>query len=572
MKKKRKSISAIFTIHQFTIVAVILLFFMAAGFALIAAERRSAQQERSSQLSEAQNAVRNRLERIDSSVFETLTTTSGSYGGLWSTENGKKVIDKLRLKQLIYEKQILNTDMRFFFAFCPGDFMIFQPGQQTTVPFEERIAVKDWLESELPRDPADFNRRWMFYEIGGRKYIGIQFYLRSEDFYIGVLADPEQVFSELIFLADIYEGSAEVTDFRGGSFSWTDESLKRDLWNPVSEDIVLTEQLSMTISLPIGSFTQFGFQLLFVVFAALVLSFVLIVLNNRRLRKKVIAPVQQLSGELREIEDVTQMKPVSENTDVVELRTLETTLNTLLSEVIADRMQLYENELQKKEQELTLLRSQIRPHFFLNAITTVSAMTYQNRNDDIRDYLMKLSGYIRYVIGTEETYVTLEQELSNIDNYFEMQEIRFPQKAMVFIDCEEEAKKTRLPKYLLLTIVENAFKYAMGQTEFMEVLISCRSVREEDFTGVTIAIEDNGPGFSEEQLRYYNSEQPALDADGHIGLKNVRRTLELHYGKSSLMRVENVLPSGARIEIRIPEETEVQETEGDTEGNEGTDR
>ena len=553
--------------------AVVLLFFLAAGTAVVVGELRNARQESGFQLSDAVNAVSTRLNRIESNVFETLTTASGSYDGLWSEESGRKVIDKLKLNQLILEKQLLNSDLSFFYAFIPEDFMIYQAAR--TVPFEERLRVKDYLELDLPAEHGNDNRHWQFYEIGGKQYAGIQFYLRQEGFYIGILADPKELFTEIDFLTQIYDGSYEVKDFAGAVCSSGKTAELPLIRSGIYEETPLTADLQMSVTIPVTNVTDFSRQMFLMVSAALLLGSAVIILNNVRLRKKVILPVLRLSGELKEIDDVTQMKPVSEDAEVTELRTLESTLNTLLSEAVADRLKLYETEIQKKGQELTLLRSQIRPHFFLNAITTVSAMTYQNRNDDIRNYLMKLSQYIRYVIGTEEDLVTLEQELSNINNYFELQEIRFPHKAMVFIDCEESISDIRLPKYLLLTIVENSYKYALGQTEFMEVLIQCRRVAETGFSGALISIEDNGPGFSEEQLAYYNSEQTLQDADGHIGLKNVRQTLQLHYNDRQLMRVENVLPSGARIEIRIPEEAETEKPgtrvpEG-TDGNEGTD-
>ena len=574
MKKNLKSISTLFTLHQVTMLAVILLFFLAAGTAVVSGELRNARQERSFQLSDAVNAVSTRLNRIESNVFETLTTANGSYDGLWSGESGRKVIDKLKLNQLIVEKQVLNSDLSVFYAFVPDDFMIYQAAR--TVPFEERLRVKDYLERDLPSEHGNDNRRWQFYEIGGKLYAGIQYYLRQEGFYIGILADPKELLTEIDFLTQIYDGNYQVSDASGITFSSGQAAETSILKSGIRTETLLTPDLRMSVTIPVTNVTAFSRQMFLMVFTALLLGAVVIILNNTRLRKKVIRPVLRLSGELKEIDDVTQMKPVSEDAEVTELRTLESTLNTLLSEAVADRMKLYETEIQKKGQELTLLRSQIRPHFFLNAITTVSAMTYQDRNDDIRNYLMKLSQYIRYVIGTEEDLVTLEQELSNINNYFELQEIRFPHKAMVFIDCEEGISGIRLPKYLLLTIVENSYKYALGQTEFMEVLIQCRKLRDAAFSGVMISIEDNGPGFSEEQLAYYNSEQTLQDADGHIGLKNVRQTLQLHYNDRQLMRVENVLPSGARIEIRIPEEADTEQPgtivpEG-TDRNESTDR
>ena len=65
-------------------------------------------------------------------------------------------------------------------------------------------------------------------------------------------------------------------------------------------------------------------------------------------------------------------------------------------------------------ERLLLLRAQIKPHFFLNAITTVSNMTYQNRLEDIRSYLKYLSKFVRYMLNSQRNWVSLKEEISHM--------------------------------------------------------------------------------------------------------------------------------------------------------------
>ena len=76
--------------------------------------------------------------------------------------------------------------------------------------------------------------------------------------------------------------------------------------------------------------------------------------------------------------------------------------------------------------------------------------------------------------------------------------------------------------------------------------------------------QDNGRGFLPEQLKLYNGELLPADEDGcHIGLSNVKRTLRLIYGRADLLHISNGVPSGAIVEIRIPEERSLMDESTD---------
>ena len=198
-----------------------------------------------------------------------------------------------------------------------------------------------------------------------------------------------------------------------------------------------------------------------------------------------------------------------------------------------------------------MLRAQLRPHFFLNAITTVSTMTYQNRGEEIRDYLVRLSSFLRYIMSSEDPMAPLGEELSNLETYFRLQEIRYPGRVVWFREDSDQVSDCRIPRYLLLTVGENAMKYGMRPDDILQILIQCRI--EGDC--VVITIEDNGPGFTPEQLRWYDQPKlPDSTEEIHIGLSNIKRTLSLQYGRTDLLHLEQAVPSGAKIEIRIPME------------------
>lgn len=87
----------------------------------------------------------------------------------------------------------------------------------------------------------------------------------------------------------------------------------------------------------------------------------------------------------------------------------------------------------------------------------------------------------------------------------------------------EKLNEIRVPHLLLHTIVENVFKHAMSLTETLMLMISCREIEENGFRGVQIIVEDNGKGFTSEQLEKYNGDTVSNEEkDTQIGLSNTR--------------------------------------------------
>ena len=243
---------------------------------------------------------------------------------------------------------------------------------------------------------------------------------------------------------------------------------------------------------------------------------------------------------------------MGENWGNREFDTLSANFNAMVSSVRAARIAEHEHEVQKRQEELTMLRAQIQPHFFLNAITTVSNMTYQNRNEEIRQYIAALAKFMRYMLNISCKQVSVAEELVHIDNYVKMQAIRFPDSVQIETHIDPEAKDLKIPYLLLFTVVENAFKHAMSLYGTLELHVSCESVDTERFHGYCLKVQDNGQGFSPEVLERLQDISAPMNAKEHLGLTNVRRTLVLSYGRNDLLRLYNLPEGGALVEIWIP--------------------
>ena len=238
-----------------------------------------------------------------------------------------------------------------------------------------------------------------------------------------------------------------------------------------------------------------------------------------------------------------------------EFDALSASFNAMVGSIHQFRIEAYDRELQKRQDELTMLRAQIQPHFYLNAITTISNMTYQNRNEEIRKYIAALAKFIRYMLNLQCKQVLISDELAHIDNYLKMQAIRFPNSVQVETYLDPKAEQLEIPYLLLFTVVENTFKHAMDLYSTLRLRICCEAVEEAHFHGFRIRVQDNGKGFSQEVLDRIRQEVSPANPKEHLGLTNVRRTLMLTYGRDDLLRLSNLPEGGAQVEIWIPSTT-----------------
>lgn len=245
---------------------------------------------------------------------------------------------------------------------------------------------------------------------------------------------------------------------------------------------------------------------------------------------------------------------IADEVDSTEFNTLFTTFNEMTDQIRRLKVEVYEKEIEAQREELVRLRAQIRPHFYLNAITTISNMTYTGEGENIREYLNLLAKYMRYMMELSERSTTIGDELTHINNYLAMQRVRLPNSVYAYIGCPDTLLSVKVPYLLIFTIVENSVKHALDPYSTLQILIQCEHYVNKTFAGTRIIIEDSGKGFSKEDLETYNDPEKIPEVKEHIGLSNVVRTLSLTYGRKDLFKIANSIAGGAHVELLIPDE------------------
>lgn len=286
-----------------------------------------------------------------------------------------------------------------------------------------------------------------------------------------------------------------------------------------------------------------------ILFVVLV-SFTIVII--RFIRLHIAKPIESMQQSMVVIQNGEYEYRILEDYGSEEFHLLKETFNKLMNEILNLRISSYEKQILMAQTELKAIKLQIRPHFFLNALTTISSLSQQHKNDEIKLYIDSLSKNVRYMFKSGLHTVTLGEEIQHVENYFEMQELKYPGCVFYFIDIPEELKNWRIPQMLINTVIENEFKYAVAMNSLLTILIKAVCVERNGRKYLQIEIEDDGKGYPDEVIEAFNSGTINLDKT-RVGLSSLKRMLEIMYEEDGLFKIKNIEPHGCKNIFLLPE-------------------
>src|ERR1700761_7200980 len=175
-------------------------------------------------------------------------------------------------------------------------------------------------------------------------------------------------------------------------------------------------------------------------------------------------------------------------------------------------------ENQRLTAELSFLKSQINPHFLFNSLNSIYSLAYQ-RSETTPEAILKLSEIMRYMLyECNDNKVALSKELQYLQNYIDLQKIRFANKAYIDFKVVGQVTNQQIVPLLLIAFIENAFKHGIANDDASPIQL-------------LIEVDDAHLHFYIQNKKHNNNR----DSVGGIGLINVQRRLNLLYpGKFNL--------------------------------------
>ena len=292
----------------------------------------------------------------------------------------------------------------------------------------------------------------------------------------------------------------------------------------------------------------------FVVALVISLSLVIILYFSRTISRR----INVLSKEMKRVVNGNlDIEDTIEGSDEIgqlydDLITMMNSIKKLINDVYVEKIQKEKLKASQNEMELKMLASQINPHFLYNTLETIRMKAYCNDQREIADIVKKLGKLLRRNLEVSGKEVSLKSELDMMQNYLEIQSMRF--NGMVTYDVEI-ASNISADRYMILPlliqpIVENAFVHGIEEkSEKGNIKVN---IFERD-DNLVINITDNGIGIKEEDLNNIKNQLEVSNDNGKsIGMNNVNQRIKIYYGEKYGLDISSEYGEGTIVTLNLP--------------------
>ena len=256
-------------------------------------------------------------------------------------------------------------------------------------------------------------------------------------------------------------------------------------------------------------------------------------------------PLGYLNTKIQNVEH-GDLKTRSSLTRRDEIGRISDSFNAMVSEIDKLTECMKEEQKQKRKYELSLIQSQINPHFFYNVLDVIYVMCYQKDTENAATVTRYLANYYRNSLSNGQEIISLEDEFDIVKNYLAIQKYRYQDIMDYEIVLDSRIAACKLPKMTLQPLVENALYHGLKESPGG----GCIRITGRILCGkILLAVSDNGTGMTPEYLKeLFETEEK----EHHFGMQSVRKRLMLYYNTSCRFRVFTKPGRGTAILILIP--------------------
>lgn len=289
-------------------------------------------------------------------------------------------------------------------------------------------------------------------------------------------------------------------------------------------------------------------------------SCMLILLLSGLISRSIMGPVNQLIGQFRQIAD-GKRKMALEETRSVEVNEIAHTASEMLTSIERLSDEVLREQQKLSEEQFKALQHQINPHFLNNVLQSVKAMALCGRTEDISRTVTLLGKMLSYSVYNPYDRVCLREELSYVEAYIQLQNIRLGNRIVCETDCVEEILAFEVPKLILQPIVENAIEHGFTGQHTGKIIIAAEDTGEE----IYLAVSNDGACIGQEQAEELNRMLRQGDVFGKkksIGLLNVNWRLKCCFGKEAGIRILSREGRSTSIILSIPRTNVLRQSDG----------
>ena len=343
-------------------------------------------------------------------------------------------------------------------------------------------------------------------------------------------------------LTQLSLGATEIRDEHGTTHLYTKQTSDKARFTLVSKVSLAQIQNKGKLILQVAVFSA----------AASVLCswFIITIISGRLLR-----PLASLVNAMKRVRDGQFDTRVRMETRD-ELGFIGERFNAMASRIDTLIHEVYERELSEKEAELKAIQAQLNPHFLYNTLSMFFWKFYMLGDEKSARLVTALSEMLQYTLEPVQRLTTLQDEMTQIDHYLQIQQARYQEALSIEISIPAELLRCQVIRLLLQPIVENVFVHAFADkrdNRRLEIRGSQQLGHETEPDMLLIEISDNGCGMDAPVIeRIMEPVAHAEEERQHIGIRSVLRRIELIHGEPYGVQIESAVGEGTLVRLRLP--------------------
>ncbi len=450
---------------------------------------------------------------------------------------GDNYFSMLRIKENLYDVMQLEKYVSGLYVYSKINDYIISIREEERTTFQEKEQIIEYIKNEKNQEQF-INYAWQEVNIQNQTYL------------IYMVWDQGRCYGAWCRTEDIVESAKQNVqdDYAQICLENSDSVKNHDIgasfknWNGKSIIIKMQKALWKNFD---------GLIAILVMFSIGCICMMFLLLHN--MQKYLVKPVQDIVKSIRKIGEGRLDEETKTGGYVEELREIGDNLNSMTQSIKNLKIEVYEEQLAKKDVVIQFQNAQIKPHFMLNVINNIYSMASVGDLDLIKKSCRYLADYMRYVFSQKELICSVEEEFVHIQEYIRLQELRFSEDMNCNLSLEPQIMEARIPTMSIMTLVENTFKHGMGDETGLVITIEGDYDPEEE--RVHIRIMDNGPGFPEPIIHAINHGEKIDHDRKKIGIQNsIDRFKEL-YGEKFEIRIYN--KPQITVELKFPLKNEL---------------
>lgn len=225
-------------------------------------------------------------------------------------------------------------------------------------------------------------------------------------------------------------------------------------------------------------------------------------------------------------------------------------ITTLINDVYKLEIRQKSMELEQVRTELSMLQSQMNPHFLFNTLNALLIVCMKKGYCEVTEIISNLSLLMRQLLQSADGLVTLEEELQFTTMYLQIEKFRFGDQFDYHFEIDPASLSMKIPRMSIQPLVENACKHGLQVRKGNRLIHVTSKVSDR---ALEIKVVDNGVGMDDRKLQQLMERvRNDQDMEGHVGIRNVYRRLELFYHGHVRFLISSNPDNGTAAGFHIP--------------------